>query len=199
MVAALPNTRPAPRPSRRDRARGPENAAEGPAGRRSRSARLVLLAALLVLFARPAASEIYQWIDGQGTVHFTDELSSIPPAARGSARVLQRQAPITVESPPAGAYVSPSAPGADSAPAVTAEPGDTDDPATQAELLRAKIAAKEELIGQVDRKRSLATNPLRNRFVSPTDLELYRKYQAELPGDLERLKELESRIDSLSR
>ena len=28
---------------------------------------------------------------------------------------------------------------------------------------------------------------------------LYRKYQAELPGDREHLKELESRIDSLSR
>ena len=65
--------------------------------------------------------------------------------------------------------------------------------------LRAKITAKEELIQSVDAKRSLATNPLRNRFVSPSDMELYRKYQAELPGDRERLKELESRIDSLSR
>ncbi len=70
---------------------------------------------------------------------------------------------------------------------------------TQAEQLRAKIAAKEQLIESVDKKRSLATNPLRNRFVSPADMELYRKYQAELPADRERLKDLESQIDSLNR
>ncbi len=165
----------------------------------SRTARFVLAAALLVLSARPSASEIYQWVDDQGTVHFTDEFSGVPPASRGKARVLHREAPITVESPPASVYPPPPAPEAGSAPAIQEEIGDVGDPATQAELLRAKIAAKEQLIESVDRKRSLATNPLRNRFVSPSDMELYRKYQAELPGDRERLKELESRIDSLSR
>ena len=44
----------------------------------------------------------------------------------------------------------------------------------------------------MDEKQSLATNPFRNRFVSPSDLELYRKYKEELPGDRERLKALES-------
>jgi hypothetical protein len=46
----------------------------------------------------------------------------------------------------------------------------------------------------VDEKQSLATNPYRNRLVSPSDLELYRKYKEELPGDRERLKELDSRL-----
>jgi hypothetical protein len=46
----------------------------------------------------------------------------------------------------------------------------------------------------VDEKQSLATNPYRNRFVAPSDLELYRKYQEELPGDRERLKALDSRL-----
>lgn len=159
----------------------------------SRLARLVLAAALLVLSAQPSASEIYQWIDDQGTIHFTDELSGIPPALRGKARVLLREAPSTIEAPPTGAYAPPAAPATDSESAI---PEDVGDPTTQAELLRAKIAAKEQLIDSVDQKRSLATNPLRNRFVSPSDMELYHKYQAELPGDRERLKELESRINS---
>lgn len=174
-------------------------AAVRPAAGISRPARFVLAAALLVLSARPSASEIYQWVDDQGTVHFTDELSGVPAASRGKARVLLREAPVTIEAPPPGAYAPPPAPAAESASATQEETGDGGDPATQAELLRAKIAAKEQLIESVDRKRSLATNPLRNRFVSPSDMELYRKYEAELPGDRERLKELESRIDSLNR
>jgi hypothetical protein len=69
-----------------------------------------------------------------------------------------------------------------------------DDDATLAEKLRAKIDAKERFLRGVDEKQSLATNPYRNRFVSPSDLELYRKYKEELPGDRERLKALESRL-----
>lgn len=164
-----------------------------------RRARFVLAAAFLVLSAQPSASEIYQWVDDQGTVHFTDELSGVPAASRGKARMLLREGPSTIESPPPDAYAPAPAPSAEPGPAMQDEIGDVGDPATQAELLRAKIAAKEQLIESVDRTRSLATNPLRNRFVSPSDMELYRKYQAELPGDRERLKEIESRIDALSR
>jgi len=69
-----------------------------------------------------------------------------------------------------------------------------DDDATQAEKLRAKIDAKERFLRDVDQKRSLATNPYRNRYVSPADLELYGKYKEELPGDRERLTELDSRL-----
>jgi len=69
-----------------------------------------------------------------------------------------------------------------------------DDDATQAEKLRAKIDAKERFIRAVDEKQSLATNPYRNRFVSLSDLELYRKYKEELPADRENLKALEYRL-----
>ncbi len=159
---------------------------------------LALAAILVALACGTAAAEIYQWVDEQGPVHFTDELSGVPPAQRGKARLLQREAPVTVPAPPPpGAYGgSPAAP-QDVGP--QAEDDESADPVTLAEQLRAKIAAKEQLIRTVDEKRSIATNPLRNRFVSPTDMELYRKYQAELPGDRERLKELEARIESLSR
>ena len=46
----------------------------------------------------------------------------------------------------------------------------------------------------MDEKQSLATNPYRNRFVSPSDLELYQKYKEELPADRERLRAIESRL-----
>lgn len=160
---------------------------------------LVLAAALFVLSPPPCASEIYQWEDDQGTVHFTDELSAVPAPSRGKAQILLREAPITVEAPPPESYGSPPESVPAPEPGTEAEGADAGDPATQSEALRAKISAKEQLIDSVDAKRSRATNPLRNRFVSPTDMELYRKYQAELPGDRERLKELESRIDSLNQ
>ncbi len=154
--------------------------------------RLALAAILLVLSAPPLSAEIYQWADESGTIHFTDDLSSVPPSVRGKARLLLREAPITIQAPPP---VAAPEPGPDAASG-----GDEyADPVTQAEQLRAKIAAKEQLIESVDKKRSLATNPLRNRFVSPADMELYRKYQAELPADRERLKELETQVDSLNR
>jgi len=155
----------------------------------------VLAAILLVLCWESAFAEIYQWVDEQGTVHFTDDLSGVPPAARGKARLLLREAPVTIPAPPPPAAY-PVAP-QDAGP--SPENDDFGDPVTLAEQLRAKIDAKEQLIKSVDDKRSLATNPLRNRFVSPADMELYRKYQAELPGDRERLKELEARIDSVNR
>lgn len=154
----------------------------------------VLAAILLVLCWESAFAEIYQWVDEQGTVHFTDELSAVPPAARAKARLLLREAPSTIPAPPPGAY-QPAPQGA----SPFSENDDLGEPVTLAEQLRAKIAAKEQLIKSVDDKRSVATNPLRNRFVSPADMELYRKYQAELPGDRERLKELEARIDSLNQ
>lgn len=68
---------------------------------------------------------------------------------------------------------------------------------SQVEQQRAKVTAKEQHIRAVDAKRSLATNPLRNRFVDQADLDLYTKYQDELPADKEQLKELESRLESI--
>jgi len=69
--------------------------------------------------------------------------------------------------------------------------------ASRVEQLRAKITAKEQHINAVDAKRSLAVNPLRNRFVDQVDLDLYDKYQSELPADKQQIKELESRLKSI--
>ena len=164
---------------------------------------LLPVAAILVLshaFVVPSHADIYRWEDESGVVHFTDDLSSIPKKYRGKFREIQK-------TPPEAGKPSVSTMGAPSSPpgpsvSPTRSYGETldrpataqDDDATAAEKLRAKIDAKERFIRAVDEKQSLATNPYRNRFVSPSDLELYRKYKEELPADREALKALEARL-----
>jgi hypothetical protein len=40
------------------------------------------------LAAAPAAAQLYQWMDADGTLHYTADLNSIPPAHREAARRL---------------------------------------------------------------------------------------------------------------
>jgi hypothetical protein len=150
------------------------------------------------ILAPPASADVYRWEDESGVIHFTDDLSSIPAKYKGKSREI-------LKTPPAAGQPSLSTMGAPSSPpgpsfSPIPSNGETldrpalpqDDDATLAEKLRAKIDAKERFLRGVDEKQSLATNPYRNRLVSPSDLELYQKYKEELPGDRERLKELES-------
>ena len=167
---------------------------------------LVLLggaAFLLFLLSPPAPSraDIYRWEDSQGTVHFTDDITNIPPQYRKNSTLLIREAPsfapLPQAAPPAG--IPQASPPPNAGPALSAQEQaerEKEDLASQVEQLKAKIAAKETHISAVDAKRSLAVNPLRNRFVDQADLDLYDKYQSELPADRERLKELESRLTS---
>jgi hypothetical protein len=166
-------------------------------------AALLTAAAVIVLsmaFVAPSLADIYRWEDESGVIHFTDDVSAIPAKYRGKSREI-------LKTPPGAGQPSLSTMGAPSSPPGPSfyqgpsneETNDRpllprDDDETVAEKLRAKIDAKEQFVRGVDEKQSLATNPYRNRLVSPSDLELYRKYKEELPGDRERLKALESRL-----
>ena len=150
--------------------------------------------------AVPSLADIYRWEDESGGIHFTDDLSTIPAKYRGKAREIQKTPPgagqpslstMGAPSSPPGPSFSPR-PSSGESPEPPAPPEDDD--ATLAEKLRAKIDAKERFLRGLDEKQSLATNPYRNRFVSPSDLELYRKYKEGLPADREQLKALESRL-----
>jgi hypothetical protein len=166
-------------------------------------AALLPASAILVLslaFVVPSLADIYRWEDERGVIHFTDDPSTIPAKYKGKSRDILKTPPEAGKPSLStmGAPSSPPGPSFSPRPSI----GETldqpalpeDDDATLAEKLRAKIDAKERFIRGVDGKQSLATNPYRNRFVSPPDLELYRKYKEELPGDRERLKALESRV-----
>lgn len=165
---------------------------------------VVILAGMTLLLALPATShaDIYRWEDEAGVVHFTDDPSGIPEKYRRKAQDILKSPPVagkpslsTVGSspPPAGGRppAMEPAPSGDSAPFESLSPS-VESAAAEAEQLRAKIAAKEQFIDTIDRKRSNTLNPFGNRFVDPVDLDLYKKYQEELPGDRSRLKDLES-------
>ena len=168
--------------------------AEGIPPRARRGSRAIACAAALLAFsAAPSFADIFRWVDDQGTIHFTDDRSSIPERHRDNAGVVVLEAPVVlpgVEAPPG--RTAPAEPAGAPDEALPDE-----DLPEAAEQLKAKIAAKEQHVKAVDDKQSLATNPLRNRIVDPADLDLYRKYQAELPGDRERLREIESRIQGI--
>jgi hypothetical protein len=159
----------------------------------------VAVLALSLAFAAPSLADIYRWEDESGVIHFTDDPSSIPAKYKGRSREIQKTPPAagkpsvsTMGAPsPSPVPSSPRTPGGDPIDPPAPPP---DDDATLSEKLRAKIDAKERFIRGVDEKQSLATNPLRNRFVSPSDLELYRKYKEELPADRDNMKALESRL-----
>jgi aspartyl protease family protein len=93
--------------------------------RRRRVPALLLAAALA---PAPAAGEIYRWTDAEGRVHFTEDLSRVPPGQRGAARA-GAAAPAsdrvqTFASPPAarvGAGARPRAIGAGRAHEVPVE------------------------------------------------------------------------------
>jgi len=161
---------------------------------------------LLLSSAAPSRADIYRWEDGQGTVHFTDDITTIPSQYRKGSTLLIREAPSSISptqvSPPPGGPQSTQSGSVRDAlnpekeEALSAEQ-EKEEIVAQVNHQRAKIAAKEQHIRAVDAKRSLAVNPLRNRVVDPADMELYNKYQEELPGDKEQLKELESLLDSI--
>jgi hypothetical protein len=149
--------------------------------------------------APPASADIYRWEDESGVIHFTDDPSAIPAKYRGKSREIQKTPPaagkpsvstIGAPSPPPGPSLSPRP---STGETIDRPLHPQDDDATLAEKLRAKIDAKERFLSAVDEKQSLATNPYRNRLVSPSDLELYGKYKEELPVDRERLKALDAR------
>ena len=162
-------------------------------------------AACFLLSLSPAVSraDIYQWKDSQGTIHFTDDASTIPAKYRKNSNRLIREAPSVISpektSPPPGMKKAPL-PGSAKSTAeeeTAREATREEELASLVEQQRAKIAAKEEHIRAVDARRSLAINPLRNRVVDKADLDLYAKYKEELPGDRKRLRELESTLESI--
>lgn len=190
---------------------GPVMKAEPPPFRPARrgSPTLTVLGAAvacLLLLLSPAASraDIYQWEDNQGTVHFTDDEASIPTKYRKNSSRLIREAPSVISpekaSPSPGMKQTPL-PGAGGGLSTEEEAAQKDareqELTSMVEQQKAKIAAKEEHIRAVDAKRSLAVNPLRNRVVDKADMDLYAKYKEELPGDKERLRELESSLESI--
>jgi clan AA aspartic protease (TIGR02281 family) len=94
-----------------------------PGTMRPRAASLLLV--WLACLPGAARAEIYRWTDAQGRVHFTQDLSQVPPAQRATAAGAGREAGggrlQTFESPARGAPASAAPPaGPASSPTATA-------------------------------------------------------------------------------
>lgn len=70
---------------------------------------VLALGALLIAGPGPAGAEIYRWVDEKGTVHFTQDLSEVPPDQRdGAARPAgDSTGAVQTYSPPARARREP--------------------------------------------------------------------------------------------
>ena len=80
--------------------------------------RTFLFMIVLVALAYPAGAEMYRWVDEKGTVHFTDDLSTIPERYRPDAET--RKGPR--ETPPSGARGKSTASPLSQPPPKTSEP-----------------------------------------------------------------------------
>ncbi len=157
------------------------------------------VALLATISFTEARADIFKWVDEQGIMHFTDDPSSIPASRRNQTATPFIKEP-GASSVPETTPVAPSAIGSPplAEPATASDSGENGTETLQREVeqLKAKISAKESLIQAVDAKRSLATNPLRNRNVSASDMDLYQKYQIELREDRDRLRLMEGRLNA---
>jgi aspartyl protease/uncharacterized protein DUF4124 len=66
----------------------------------SRAAVLLGLATALGLAPGPALAQLYRWTDASGTVHYTTDAGSIPPAYREEARDIGAPTPLPADPPP---------------------------------------------------------------------------------------------------
>ena len=80
---------------------------------------------LSVLWVGVGWGQMYKWTDPQGTVHFTDNVSQIPPAYRAKAQLLETSPPASAPATPSQESAKP--PAAVSAPAETPPPAPPQD------------------------------------------------------------------------
>ena len=79
--------------------------------------RAASLLALLAVLPAWATAEVYRWTDAEGRVHFTQDLSRVPPGQRGAAAAAARaQGESRVQTFESPAARAPAAPAPDSSP-----------------------------------------------------------------------------------
>ena len=157
---------------------------------------VIVIIAISLIIPGTVSADIYQWEDDNGTVHFTDTPLNIPKKYRSRQKKVQRTP--SDNNKPGLTIIETSS--QNSSPSFDPEsyaaepihPSRRETPQMQKEQLEARIGAKERFIESIDLKRSHALNPLGNRFVSPEDQELYKKYSSELPQDRQQLQKLQS-------
>ena len=73
--------------------------------------RFALIAAVLLTLASPTGAEIYRWTDARGNVHFSQDLSQVPPERRRRPPPLGPTPAASSSTPRAGPRRPPPARG----------------------------------------------------------------------------------------
>lgn len=174
----------------------------------------VFFALVLILPAAGAGQQnFYQWVDKQGTVHFTDNYYAIPPQYRSQVKEVPGGAPPPPPSPstPAPGGKAGPAPAAPSPGAAGSKKGAVQGATLYGEQTAAEwkksfsdlrkgiqqlqtgLAQKKAYIQAVDSGRRLGST------YDAQQINLYDRYTKEIPADEAKLTDLQSQLAELER
>ena len=154
---------------------------------------------LLLIFSATSSVEAayYQWVDGEGVLHFTDNRNNIPQKYRKKAKKLKLQEEPA--QPKAKAPVTKAAePPAPAPPAPLPTPGGHPEQwwrdhfgslRTELKGLQEGLADKQTKLGELRRKRAI--------FIRIQDREAVNAEQSQLTADESRIAELQQKLEAL--
>lgn len=154
--------------------------------------RIVLLGAVLVTFLLPAMLQatIYRWQDAEGNVHFTDDLTTVPPAQRDRVKV--------EELPEEPVNITPAPPLPSGTPTEEASPANNAYDECQKRLEKEKERWTQQL--EEDRNRLVELNALIHRTViSRAKNQLQRERAAVLERIYQADQALHDRLPPIER
>lgn len=156
-----------------------------------------MIALFIAMFAFSVAqAEVYQWVDGQGGVHFTDDLDKVPARYRKKVKTIESAAPGERPIPPAAAPAPVATPApAEKKPELyngrdqnwwsTAFSVARDELRTA----REQLAGKQESLTALRRKRVI--------YQRTRDRIAYNELKEEIGRDEEKIKQLQEKLANL--
>lgn len=162
------------------------------------SIKMIAVVAAMAGFSSVALADIYQWVDDNGLVHFTDDPDRIP--ARYQNRVRETPSPTVLHPDDSAMRNTPSQnplQSSDSAPDANLPGGLSEDEwrsrfaaiRTEIKDLRDKLPKKREELNQLRRMRVI--------YQRVQDRTAYNEKQAEVDRYEARIKELEGQLSAL--
>lgn len=162
----------------------------------------IFIIIIMLLMPCKSLADIYKWVDEEGVIHFTDDISKIPLEYRKKA---ERKI-IPEGKREAGAHYQPS----EIEPlekkieinqksrAMSEEDWKSafERLSQQIRAGREEIERKKAFMREVERRRNMAFY-IPNRIVSDEDAELYEKYKKEVPEQEKRIEDLERQLTEL--
>lgn len=153
----------------------------------------------IAVFSVPALAlaDIYQWEDGAGVVHFTDDMKKVPDKYRDKMRVQKSVAPSTDSTAPKSDVKGDGK--------AVSEDELYGDYTLQwwLETFRKKKNEVGQAVTLIETKKKFVqmfeSGRRFGQIYEQADIEKYNAYKAELPADEQRLKEINEEVSELKR